>query len=123
MTPAEKLALLRRFEPAVQYTLGELFLPMAVEDYLAGSALVEGAGDRRTVLVERGRLTLRSLCDVARDTPTAKLSIEHVGDPLDRRAFLRTGCVTPASPPANRLVRPARPRRDRRAEPTSRQPG
>ena len=33
------LELLRRFEPVIKYTEGELFLPAPVEDYLRGAAL------------------------------------------------------------------------------------
>jgi hypothetical protein len=87
MEPEDQLALLRRFEPAVHYTRGELFLPMAVEDYVSASALVEGVGDKRRTSIDRGYLTLDGLCDFARSKPSARLSLEHVGEPLDRAQF------------------------------------
>ena len=87
MTPEERLVLLRRFEPVVHYTEGELFLPMAVEDYVAASALVRRSGGNRSVLVEHGELTLDRLTEVATDLPNARLSLENVGEPLDRKAF------------------------------------
>ena len=83
----ESLALLRRFEPVIRYTRGELFLPMAVEDYIAASALVQGAGKGRRVVVERGQLTLELLSDQGARTPGTPLSLEHVGDPLDRSGY------------------------------------
>jgi hypothetical protein len=89
MSPDEQVSLLRRFEPVIHYTQGELFLPMAVEDYVAGSALVAGAGGRRSVVVPRGDLTVDTLCEAALADPGARLSIEHVGTPLDRREFRR----------------------------------
>lgn len=84
MGPDEQLALLRRFEPVVHYTSGELFLPMSVEDYVAGSALVEGTGSSRSVRVERGALTIDRLCELSRAEPGARLTLEHVGEPLGR---------------------------------------
>ena len=36
---SDVLSLARRFEPVLRFTQGELFFPMAVEDYLASSAL------------------------------------------------------------------------------------
>lgn len=87
MDPDECLVLLRRFEPVIRYTRGELFLPMAVEDYIAGSALVEGSGEKRRVRVERGHLTPELLSEHGARTPGTPLSLEHVGAPLDRSAY------------------------------------
>lgn len=89
MSPDEQLELLRRFEPVIHYTQGELFLPMSVEDYIDGSALVAGAGSSRAVVIPRGDLTVENLCAAAREEPGARLSIEHVGEPLDRAEFRR----------------------------------
>ena len=56
------LALLRAHEPVVRYTRGELFLPTAVDPYVAQSSLWARAraGDQ-TKLVQRGELTLERL--------------------------------------------------------------
>lgn len=74
MGPDESLSLLRRFEPVIRYTRGELFLPMAVEDYIAASALVQGAGEGRRVRVERGQLTPELLSDLGATCGGARLS-------------------------------------------------
>ncbi len=55
---AGDLALLRRFEPQVRYTNGELFLPAAVDGYLAACDLLVGRSEKdRRVLVPPGSLT------------------------------------------------------------------
>ncbi len=60
---AADLALLRRFEPIVKYTQGELFFPTGVEGYLAECDLfVGGATEReRRLLVPQGELTAERL--------------------------------------------------------------
>lgn len=88
MGPEESLALLRRFEPVIRYTRGELFLPMAVEDFITGCQLVEGVGDARRVRVERGDLTSELLVDHGARSPGAQLSLERVGAPLDGPEYL-----------------------------------
>ena len=60
---AEDLRLLRRYEPVLRFTRGELFLPMPVEDYLAKCSLWRG-GLRRG----RGRAAER-LCAPGELTP------------------------------------------------------
>ena len=56
------LELLRRFEPIVRYTDGELFLPAPVDGYLAACDLLVGRSDReRTVLVPVGGLSVDDL--------------------------------------------------------------
>jgi hypothetical protein len=85
--PAEQLDLLRRFEPVVRYTAGELFLPMAVQDYVANCALVAGTGQRRGVRAEAGTLTLEVLAQLGRHGAGQGLSLEHVGAPLGRAQY------------------------------------
>jgi hypothetical protein len=59
---AGDLALLRRFEPIVKYTQGELFFPTGVEGYFAECDLFVGASEReRRVLVPQGELTAERL--------------------------------------------------------------
>jgi hypothetical protein len=84
--PEEQVRLLRRFEPVIRYTAGELFLPMAVEDYVAASALVAGTGQRRAVRVEPGTLDLEVLAQLGRQGGPG-LSLEHVSTPLDRGQY------------------------------------
>ena len=58
----EDLALLRRFEPIVKYTQGELFFPTGVEPYFAACDLFVGASEReRRLLVSQGELTIEKL--------------------------------------------------------------
>ena len=45
---AGDLQLLQRYEPVLRFTRGELFLPMAVEDYLEKCSLWRSAGGRRS---------------------------------------------------------------------------
>ena len=60
--PAD-LDLLRRHEPILRYTRGELFLPIAADDYVARCSLWD---DRDSPLVPAGELTLDSLVDEGR---------------------------------------------------------
>ncbi len=61
-TGISDLELLRRFEPIVRYTDGELFLPAPVDGYLAACDLLVGRSDReRTVRVPVGGLSVDSL--------------------------------------------------------------
>jgi hypothetical protein len=87
VSPEEQMRLLRRFEPVIRYTAGELFLPMAVQDYVANCALVEGTGQRRVVRAEPGTLTLDELAALGRRTAGGGLSLEQVATPLDRRQY------------------------------------
>ena len=61
---AADLALLRRFEPIVKYTYGELFFPTGVDGYFAECDLFVGASEReRRLLVPQGELTAEKLVD------------------------------------------------------------
>ena len=84
------LALLRAFEPIVRYTKGELFLPTAVDAYVARCSLWTGVqGGKLTELLPRGEMTLDRLSRagvVHRDRP---LFLRFVEKPLARREYLR----------------------------------
>ncbi|MPY93626.1 MAG: hypothetical protein GEV08_11360 [Acidimicrobiia bacterium] len=86
--PDEDLSLLRAHEPVVRYTAGELFLPTAVEPYVAHAALweVERASGPRC-LVPAGELTIERLVEQARARPEADLSLRFVDSPLDHKAY------------------------------------
>lgn len=61
----DALALVRRYEPVVRYTAGELFLPMSAEAYVREAALwaVDPAtGQSATLVVDHGKLDLDRLC-------------------------------------------------------------
>ena len=69
---AEDLRLLRRYEPVLRFTRGELFLPMPVSAYLARSALWQSA---RPARFPRRRGTGERLCAPGELTP-ARLAKE-----------------------------------------------
>src|SRR5271166_856811 len=92
---AEDLRLLRRYEPVLRFTRGELFLPMGVPDYRATCSLWRSARParfpRRRATGERlcapGELTPARLA-LAEATPQARdLSLRFVGRPLTWRQY------------------------------------
>lgn len=85
--PEEQRDLLRRFEQVIRYTAGELFLPMAVADYVTSCALVAGTGQRRAVRAEPGTLTLDTLAQLGARGVGQGLSLEHVVAPLGRAQY------------------------------------
>jgi hypothetical protein len=92
--PDRQLALLRRFEPVVRYTAGELFLPAPVDDFVGGCALVRDEGGQRHELALAGTLTLDALAELGRRQATGALSLRRVARPLERRehrTWRRTG--------------------------------
>ncbi len=61
-------ALLRRFEPVIRYTRGELFFPMNVEPYVRESSLwVQRPGEEAECQVPEGELTLARLAEPRAD--------------------------------------------------------
>jgi hypothetical protein len=77
---AKDLRLLRRYEPVLRYTEGELFLPMPVEDYLEKCSLWR-TGSRRG----RGRGAAQRLCAPGELTPTLLAKISAPGRDLSLR--------------------------------------
>ena len=60
----DPVELLRRYEPVIRFTKGELFFPMAVDAYVEQAALwgrAAGKGERQR-LVDHGELDLDRLC-------------------------------------------------------------
>ncbi len=69
MTEAEDLELLRRHEPRLNFTYGELFFPMSAASYVESADLLEGPTLRDAkVAIPAGSLTLESLA-AAGDPP------------------------------------------------------
>ncbi|MGM0385884.1 MAG: NPP1 family protein [Actinomycetota bacterium] len=92
---AEDIALLRRFEPILRFTAGEMFVPSSVEAYLDPAKLLM---DARTpfaqVIAEGGELTPDSLAAHARDLPGVDLSLCYVERGMgwrEHREWLRGG--------------------------------
>jgi hypothetical protein len=84
------LALLRAHEPVVRYTRGELFLPTAVDPYVAQCSLWARvrAGDQ-TELVRRGELTLERLSREGVVQRDRQLFLRFVQEPLGRAQYRR----------------------------------
>ena len=87
---AEDLRLLRRYEPVLRFTEGELFLPMPVEDYLercslwrTGSRRRRGRGGGAERLCAPGELTPTRLAQVR--APGRDLSLRFVDRALGRK--------------------------------------
>ena len=72
--------LLRRYEPVIRFTEGELFFPMAVDAYVEQAALwgrAAGKGVRKR-LVDHGELDLDVLCTRARTDVGTTLELHYV---------------------------------------------
>ena len=73
---ASDLELLRRFEPILRFTQGELYLPTDVDRYVKSSSLwVHHRDGREEELLAEGQVTLENLA-AARDLPPG--SVEHL---------------------------------------------
>jgi hypothetical protein len=86
----DPLALVRRYEPVLRFTAGELFFPMPIEDYIAKSALWASAADGRsgarpTLVVGHGELSVEGLCAEGRQRAGAPLELRFVPGALNRR--------------------------------------
>lgn len=91
----EDLALLRRFEPVLRLTAGEMFHPTPVETYLAQSQLLLHAGTPYAeVIADRGELDPDTLAAHGRAHPDGALSLRYVTRGMgfrEHRAWLRRG--------------------------------
>lgn len=90
------LSLLRRYEPVLRFTRGEMFLPMSVDAYLEACSLWRSAGRRRGVarsapteqLCAPGELTAQELANIeAAALPARNLWLRYVQSPLGRREY------------------------------------
>ena len=92
---AEDLRLLRRYEPVLRFTQGELFLPMSVPAYLATCALERSPGPAR---LPWRRAKGERLCAPGELTPAAagpdrcRAARRGTFAPL-RRSFAHLACV------------------------------
>src|SRR4051812_9806544 len=84
---ATEMALLRRFEPVLRLTSGELFLPGPIEDYLAHAALVKDTGKAEQVLAEAGTLTPAGLAGLGKRHTDEALSLRYVGEAMGGRQY------------------------------------
>jgi hypothetical protein len=108
--PEEELAydleLLRRFEPVVAYTEGEMFFPMAVDGYVRRCSLWRRGDDGSSVeLVPAGQLTLDELARIGSDVTGHRLSLRFVGAPLTAGEFRQWMRQRPRFAARGRLAR------------------
>ena len=87
MTAEEELRLLRRYEPIVRYTRGELFLPCAIDGYLAGAALYRRVGKSAEQLAAPGALDQDKLAAFGLAHYGESLYLQFVDQPLGPRAY------------------------------------
>ncbi|MCF7553143.1 hypothetical protein [Pseudonocardia sp. WMMC193] len=85
MEPAD-LDLLRRYEPILRYTHGELFLPIAVDDYVARCSLWD---ERDSPVVPAGELTLESLAEQGRRRREHRMHLRFVQKSLRAKEVRR----------------------------------
>lgn len=108
LTAADQLALLRRFEPILRFTAGELFLPASVEDYIGCCELLaRGPNSQRQVLVEKGSLNVDRLVELGVGHPRPGQFLRFVDEPFNRRQVTRwrTRADRPRFHNASRLAR------------------
>lgn len=84
------LELLRRYEPILRYTFGELFFPTRVEPYVRRSSLwLRGPGDSLTQLAKIGELSLERLAEFDKIEPGHTMFLHFVEKPLEGVAYQR----------------------------------
>jgi hypothetical protein len=81
------LDLVRQYEPVLRLTQGEMFRPIAVEDYLRSARLVLGRGGDARTLAEPGELDPKALAELGRAHLGEPLSLQFVSTPLGRGAY------------------------------------
>jgi hypothetical protein len=84
------LDLLRRHEPVLAFTQGEMFFPMDVEAYVRSCSLtMAGDGAGRDVLVKKGSLTSERLIEAASREGGRSLALNFVDEPLGGMDYRR----------------------------------
>ena len=81
--------LLRRYEPIIRFTQGELFFPCAVDDFIRGCSLWERYGDLDHELVPVGGLDGDELARYDEIRPGQTLFMRFVTEPLEGLAYQR----------------------------------
>lgn len=84
------LELLRRYEPVLRFTYGELFSPCAVDPYVEKSSLwLRGSTGRLEQVVPSDRLTLDTLAEHHEIEPGQTLFLQFVQEPLEGVSYQR----------------------------------
>jgi hypothetical protein len=89
VTAEEELRLLRQYEPIIRYNRGELFLPCAIDGYLAHAALYRRVGKSAEQLAAPGALDKEKLAAFGRAHHGEPLYLQFVDQPLSRREYRR----------------------------------
>jgi len=106
--PAADLELLRRHEPILRFTQGELFLPMPVQGYIEACDLLQGPNIREaTVVAPAGSLTLERLGAIGDPPPGHLQFLRFVPRPMNP-IELRRWRSRPDRPPFHARGRLAR---------------
>ena len=106
------LNLLRTYEPAIHYTLGEMFFPCAVDGYLQNTSLWLADSQRQTTCVaERGQLTTTALAEFRTAPLGHRYYLQFVDEPLQAVAYQRwrARAAPPRRPLATRRAAPRGP--------------
>lgn len=99
------LELLRRYEPIVRYTQGEMFLPCPVEPYVERCSLwTRPPNGPPAEVVPAGRLTMESLCRYASEHQEP-MFLRFVDKPLGRLEYERWRANRPPFHGSGRLAR------------------
>lgn len=78
------LELLRRFEPVLRFTQGEMFFPAAVDGYLRRCRLWRTpSGADPVLLLEHGQVTPDTLAAAEANNPGGELYLQYIDAPLD----------------------------------------
>jgi hypothetical protein len=88
---SDVLTLVRRFEPVLRYTQGELFFPMPVERYVDASALFRRAPGKKVseLVAPSSSVDLSTLITYAGERGGVDLELHFVDKPLNRSAYRR----------------------------------
>jgi hypothetical protein len=103
---AADIELLRRYEPVVAYTEGEMFFPMGVEGYVKRCSLWRRSpGGPSEQLVPAGELCLDDLARYGREQIGSMLSLRFVQEPLDAAGLRKWMAQRPRFAAGGRLAR------------------
>jgi hypothetical protein len=107
-SPAADLELLRRHEPILRFTQGELFLPMPVQGYIEACDLLQGPNIREAIVIApAGSLTLERLGAIGDPPPGHLQFLRFVPRPMNP-IELRRWRSRPDRPPFHARGRLAR---------------
>src|SRR5258705_10756759 len=110
MSTSPNLELLRRHEPILRFTDGELFFPMAAGSYVEACDLLTGPNLREArVAIPAGELNLERLAAVGYPPPGEAQFLRFVPKPLSAFDLRRWQC----RPETHRYSAPGRPARVR----------